>query len=218
MLVVTRSKQQEEFLMNRTHLLLAGTLIIAAAACSDSTGGGTITKPPGDLNYLRLALAAPQPCEDSVGAVFVKSASGGDQELALTFPQSGQAADCTNGGELEDFIRLKVDPRALSQRPDGSPIAVGDSVFISIIWAGGDSVLFELKPTGLVFSPSHQPELRISFGETDEASDTAIVNQLSIWRQAQPTDSFAKLSSIKLDTEQELEVKLNGFSRYAIAY
>lgn len=204
--------------MNRTHLLLAAMLIAGAAACSDSTGGGNITKPPAGLNYARLAVTAPQPCADSVGAMFVKSASGGDQELALTFPKSGVPADCTNGGETEDFIRLKVDGRALAQLPNGTPIAVGDSVFISIIWAHGDSVLFELQPTGLVFSSSRRPELKISFGETDEASDSVIVNQLSIWRQALPGDDFQQLTTVKLDAEQELEVKLSGFSRYAIAY
>jgi hypothetical protein len=204
--------------MNRKYLLLAATLITGAAACSDSTGGGTITKPPAGLNYVHLAVTAAQPCADSVGAWFVRRTSGSDQELALEFPKSGIPADCTNGGETEDFIRLKLDRASLSKLPNGTPIAVGDSVFISVIWAHGDSVLFEMRPTGLVFSPSEPAELKISFGETDEASDSSIVHQLSVWRQAQPADSFVKLSTTRLDVEEELEVKLNGFSRYAIAY
>ncbi|MEO8138246.1 MAG: hypothetical protein ABI742_01310 [Gemmatimonadota bacterium] len=204
--------------MNRKHLLLAAALITGAAACSDSTGGGSITRPAADLNYVHLAFTAPAPCADSVGAWFVRRTSGSDQELALEFPKSGIPADCTNGGETEDFIRLKLDRASLAQLPNGTPIAIGDSVFISIIWAQGDSVLFEMRPTGLIFSPANPAELKISFGETDEASDSTIVNQLSVWRQAQPADSFVKLATTKLDAEQELEVKLNGFSRYAIAY
>ena len=71
---------------------------------------------------------------------------------------------------------------------------------------------------GGVLAAVKKSHREISFGETDEASDSTIVHQLSVWRQAQPADSFVKLSSTRLDVEQELEVKLNGFSRYAIAY
>lgn len=204
--------------MNRTQLLLAATLLVGATACSDSTGGGQITKPPGQLNIARLSVAAPQLCADSVGAYFVKGAGGGGgQEIALTFPENGDTLNC-GGQHDEDFIRLKLESNSLSKLPDGSAINVGDSVFISIVWVGGDSVLFHLNPSGLVFSASKPAELKIGFGETDEASDTSIVSQLAIWRQAQLGQNFVKLSSNQLEVEEELEVKLNGFSRYAIAY
>jgi hypothetical protein len=197
-------------------LLLAAAIVAGATACSDSTGSGQVVKPPAALNYVHLAATAAQPCADSVGTWFHKAANGSDEELALQFPSAGAPTDCS--GETEDFIRLKLDRQALSKLPNGTPIADGDSVFISIVWAQGDSVLFHLQPTGLVFDPSHQAELKISFGETDQASDTTIVKQLAVWRQALPTDDFVKLSTTRLDVEQELEVKLNGFSRYAIAY
>ncbi len=197
-------------------LILAAAIIAGAAACSDSTGGGQVSKPPSALNYVHLAVTTAQPCADSVGAWFHKSTNGSDEELALEFPKAGAPADCS--GETEDFIRLKLDRQALASLPNGTPIVNGDSTFISIVWAHGDSVLFHLLPTGLVFDPAHKAELKISFGETDEVSDSTIVNQLAIWRQALPTDDFVKLSTTRLDVEQELEVKLNGFSRYAIAY
>jgi hypothetical protein len=199
-------------------LLLAAAIITGAAACSDSTGGGKITRPPGALLVAKLAVTAPPLCADSVGAYFYKRANGGDQEIALTFPENGDTLNCAAGGNNEDFIRLKLDRASLSKLPDGTPINVGDSVFISIVWVGGDSVLFHLNPSGLVFSASKPAELKIGFGETEEANDSSIVNQLSIWRQALPGDDFVKLSSNQLDVEEELEVKLNGFSRYAIAY
>ena len=103
-------------------LLLAAAIIAGAAACSDSTGGGQITKPPAALNYVHLAVNV-QPCTDSVGAWFHKSTNGSDQELALEFPTSGNPVDCTNGGETEDFIRLKLDRQALAALPNGTPIA-----------------------------------------------------------------------------------------------
>jgi hypothetical protein len=199
-------------------LLLATALLAGAVACSSSTGTGTITRPPGALIVAQLTPLAPTLCADSIGAWFVKgSGGGGGQEIALTFPENGDTLNCGNQ-HGEDFIRLKLEPTSLSKMPNGTPIAVGDSVFISIVWVGGDSVLFHLNPSGLVFSSSKPAELKIGFGETEEAGDSSIVQQLAIWRQALPGDDFVKLSTNQLEVEEELEVKLNGFSRYAIAY
>jgi len=205
-------------MMGRNTWFGIGTAMALLAGCSDSTGGGTIIVPPGSLNYLHLAPTAPPLCADSVGQWFVKDPQGSDQELALQFPENGNLGNCAAGSN-EDFIRIKVDKDGLSKRPDGSVIADGDSVFISIVWVGGDStLLFELQPGGLVFNPARPTELKIGFGESEEVSDTGVISQIAIWRQATLADDFVKLNSNTLDVEQELEVKINGFSRYAIAY
>ncbi len=201
--------------MNRT-LLLAAMLLAGAAACSNSTGGGTVTKPPGALIVATRTSTALAPCASSAGAWFVKRTSGPGQELPLLFPKPGEPTDCS--GNTKDLIRLKLDRASLLTMPNGTPIAVGDSVFISIVWAGGDSMLFSLEPTGLVFDPAKPAELKIDFGETEEAANPTILNQLAIWRQAAPTDDFTRLSTMKLDLEEDFEVNLNGFSRYALAY
>jgi hypothetical protein len=196
----------------KRNLLLAAALIFWAAACSDSTGGGTITKPPGGLTYLHLASTAPALCNDSV--IVVATKGGQDVDMGLTFPTASDP--CPDG---EDFIRLKLDKDALLNRPDGTPMSNGDTITIKIVWEPTDSALiFHLEPTGLTFDPAHKAELRISFGETEEHGDSTVLRQISIWRQPTPIDDFQKLASTKLDAEEELEVKLTGFSRYAIAY
>ena len=165
-------------MMGRNSWFALGSAVVLLAGCSDSTGGGTIIVPPGNLNYLHVASTAPPLCADSVGEWFVKNPSGSDHELALTFPENGDSLNCASGN-TEDFIRLKVDKDGLSERPDGSAIADGDSVFISIVWVGGDSVLFHLTPTGLAFDPAKPTELKISFGQTEEVDDSTVINQIA---------------------------------------
>ncbi len=204
-------------MMGRNSWFGLGTAMALLAGCSSSSDGGTIVAPPGNLNYLHLAQAAPPLCADSVGEWFVKDPNGNDHELALEFPENGNLGNCA-GGNNEEFISIKVDKDGLFKRPDGSTIADGDSVFISIVWVGGDSVLFHLSPTGLLFNTAKPTELKIGFGESEEASDSTIISQIAIWRQATLLDDFVKLNSNTLEVEEELEVKINGFSRYAIAY
>jgi hypothetical protein len=188
--------------------LTAGLLLVVATACSETVGGNTTTKSPDGLRYAHVLTTAPSLCADSAGAWAFKG-NGQDFELSLNF------APCQGG---EEFLRLKFDDRALALFPDGTPIADGDSVFISAVWAGGDSVLFHLNPTGLVFAPTDPAELHLHYGETEERDDAMVLGQLGIWRQPTLADPFTRLSSTRHEDSEELEAKLNGFSRYAIAY
>lgn len=207
-------------------LTLATALLAAAGACADSTGGGGGGTPPDQLTYLTLPDTAPALCADSTGGWAVKDPNAQDFEIALEFPESGDPADCL-GGQTEDFIRLKIEKLALLRRPDGTLISTGDSVFISVKWVGSDSILFDLEPSGLTFDPAKPADLKIEYGELgddldgdgdSDADDDDIEQRIDIWRQAEPGDPFVKVGTGKLEDENEIEAKLNGFSRYAIAY
>lgn len=198
-------------------LLLGGAI---ALGCTSSTGGddGNVV-PPGDLNYLRLAESAPTPCADSVG---FWAFQGQNVEGALSFGTTGDP--CPDG---EDFLRLKLDAQSLWRYPDGTPFKPGDSVFISIKWVGGDSILFQLQPSGLRFTPGKEAELKIEYGEAGsdlnddgdtDGEDDAIEGELAIWRQENLGEPFVKIGTIRDEGENELKADLEGFSRYAIAY
>ncbi|HSR93190.1 MAG TPA: hypothetical protein VLK88_17920, partial [Gemmatimonadales bacterium] len=69
--------------------------------------------------------------------------------------------------------------------------------------------------------------LKIEYGEasddlnhngTVDSEDQIIEQELGLWRQETPADSFVLIGSIKLEDTNEFEADLNGFSRYAIAY
>lgn len=202
--------------------LLGATLAVVAAACAESTGndGGT---PPGDLNILRLGAAAPALCNDSAGAMFYKDSSDTEQEIALTFPENGSSC----AGETHDFLRLRIKGSSLQRYPDSTLFDVGDSVFIYVKWVGSDSILFDLQPTGLLFDPLDPAELKIEYDECggdlnhdgdDDEEDDDIEQRLDIWRQERPGDPFVRVGTARSEQNKEIEAKLNGFSRYAIAY
>ena len=199
---------------------------IAAAfviGCSSSTdNGGGISKPPSELNFLTFAAAAPALCSNSVTFDATK---GVDVEAALEFPEPGEPADCSGG--TEDFVRLRIDKESLLELPNGTPLNDGDVVSITMTWVGGDSIMVQLEPTGLKFNPAKPAELKIEYGEasddldhngTVDAEDEAIEQELGLWRQATPAESFDLIGSVKLEDLNEFEAELNGFSRYAIAY
>jgi len=208
---------------NRVRWTLLATAAVVAVACSDSTssGGGT---PPTDLSFLRLAPTAPPLCADSTGAYFIKNVE--DKTIRLVFPQSGQLADCATGS-TEEFASLTVKKLSLLRRPNGTLISDGDSVFISMKWVGSDSILFEFQPTGLLFDTSEAPELKINYTEAGpdlnddghvDAADDDVETRLDIWRQERPGDPFFRVGTGKIEDLNEIEAKLAGFSRFALAY
>ena len=184
------------------------------APSPDSPGS---EKPPAELTVARLADTAPPLEESSVSFWAVK---GEQAEQKLYFMDSA-------GWRGEEYLSLKLDDESLLSHPDGSAIAEGDSVLITITVEDPALLLFELQPTGLKFSPGDPAELRIRYahadddlnedGEVDEEDDH-LETMLGIWRQEQPGDPFVRLGSVKVADQQELEAELTGFSRYAIAY
>lgn len=193
---------------------------IAVAGCSESTGEGGGNTPP---TALLLATTAPDLCADSTGAWFKKDPAGQDSTIALVFPETGSTCQ----GTTEDFARLELKNISLLRYPDGNLIANGDSVFISLKWVGNDSILFELKPSGLQFDPDNPAKLKIEYDEASDdldhdndvdTEDQDIEHRLDIWRQAQPGAPWVKIGTGKIEDSNEIEAKLFGFSRFMIAY
>jgi len=193
-----------------------------AAGCSDSTGDGSVTRPPGQLNFILLSRAAPSLCDSSVSFWAVKNGPQ-DAEGALEFPEDG--VNCA--GSREDFVRLKIKKESLQLYPDGTPFQDLDSVLVTLTWVGSDTIMFHLEPTGLVFDPAHPAELTIEYDHTNgdldddgdvDADDARIEQRMGLWRQPTLADPFTRIGSVKFEDLDEIEAKLNGFSRYAIAY
>ena len=197
-----------------TGLLLA----IGALACSDSSGPGSGgTRLEGELNILRLDPASP-PLFNPVDSFYAKK--GEDREIQIFFQDDV-------GGAGEEYLRLRVDAPTLLARPDGTLFLVGDSVLIAVRVVDPAKMLFEFEPAGLTFNPLKPAELKIEYAESDhdfnedgveDSEDDLIEGELAIWRQDTPGNPFAKLGSLLFKEADEVEAKLPGFSRYALAY
>lgn len=201
----------------------AGTLVavVAAAAvvaaCGDDPVAPMETRPTGELNILRRSVTAP-PLVSNGGTLW--AVKGQNRELRLFYANTG------GPGSGAEFLRLRVNANTLLSRPDGSAVAQGDSVLITVN-ADPAVMSVDFQPSGLRFSAADPAELKIRWAEAGgdlnqdgkvDALDDAIRAKLAIWRREAANEPWAKLATIlKLDVA-EAEAKLTGFSGYAVAY
>ncbi len=192
-------------------LALLGSLL---ACASDTTG--PIQRTEGQLTFLRFAATAPA---FEATTVTFWALKGEDREGFLFFLDS-------SGQRGEEFARLRVDATSLSARPDGTPIAIGDSVLITM---RVDTVRLEvtLEPSGLSFSASRPAFLRIDYEHADpdfdddgdvDAEDDQAQGRFSVWRQRAPGEPYQEVGTVRIEPFKLVEADLLGFSRYAVAY
>ncbi len=193
--------------MGRRGLIRAAIpVLLATVACSDATAP-LDTRPPAQLNILRLLPTAPPLLADSTTFTACK---GQGAEGRLVFNDG-------SGGEGEEFARLTLDGASLFAKPDGTLFAPGECVQITMALDDPTQILVRLEPSGLRFDPSHPAQLKLEYGEA-EGVDSTVQAQISIWRQENPGDPFVRIGSAVIENLQEVQADLLGFSRYALAY
>lgn len=201
-----------------TFFLLAVACLLGSAGCRDGTAPSPAPRPADQLHFVRAALnAAALP--DTAVSFWAKR--GEDRELRLYYnaqPGSGTA---------QEFLRFTVPAPSLAQRPDGSAIAVGDSVLISVRVTDPSRLIVEFQPSGLKFSAGSPARLRFELGETDSdlngdgvvnSQDDTLKTQLSFWRQEAPGQPWFMVPSAVFTDLNEVEADVLGFTGYALAY
>ncbi len=188
----------------------------AALGCSSSSTGPT-TRPETELTFIQFQGTAPPFVSSSV-SFFAKR--GEDRQGQIFFQDS-------EGKRGEEFARLKIDATSLRALPDGTPIADGDSVLITMRVVDPLRILVELSPTGLQFNPGRPAKLKLDYDFADkdfdrdgdeDSDDQAREQEFSIWRQETTSSPWIRLGTVKVEGLKELEASLTGFSRLAIAY
>lgn len=125
------------------------------------------------------------------------------------------------------LLTFQLGPNALDRRPDGSVIAPGDSVLITLNVTDPYHLVVAFAPSGLNFAQADQPVLTISWaacgddlnydGRVDD-KDSQIVSSLGIWRQEQPTLPWFKERSTVSIGAREVAAAIPGFTGYALAF
>ena len=199
-------------------LILAIVWSLGAAACNDGTAPAPVSRSADQLHFVRPAPSAAS-LPDTAVSFWAKR--GEDRELRLYYnAQSGS-------GTGEEFLRFTVPAAALAQRPDGSAIAVGDSVLISVRVIDPSRLIVDFQPSGLRFSTGSPAHVRFELAETDsdlngdgvvDSEDDSLKTQLSFWRQEAPGQPWFKVASAVFTDLDEVDADVFGFTGYALAY
>lgn len=198
----------------------AALLLALLAACSD---GGLTEPSPGEerpesvLMILRLAVNAP-PLFNTVVSFWAHRGQDSRGEIFFRNP---------DGSRGDKYVQLDLSDRTLLAYPDGRLFADGDSVLITMRVTEPQRILIEFEPSGLRFDPEEPAELEIRYSHADDdfdddgdedEDDAEIERVLGIWRQASSGTPFVRLGTVRIEDLKELEARLLGFSRLAIAY
>jgi hypothetical protein len=189
------------------------------SAGGPGTGATDSIVTQGSLHFLRASLSAPPLANRQVSFWAVR---GQNREIRLMYRRAAGQSDSV------EFARFRVDNRTLVTDSAGQPIAQGDSLLITLSIVDSLHLVTEFQPSGLVFNPARPARLWLKFGEADPdlnhdgavtAADTALIAQLSIWKQEHPTDADWQLVPSTLNTGSlEVESDIAGFTRFAVAY
>lgn len=199
--------------------LLLATASVSLLSCTDSTSPDTSdTRDPSDLRLLSVPYGTPSLAKTQVSFYAVQGKAGG---VDIWYHARPGRTDSTT------FLQFRVGPASLATRPDGTSIAAGDSVLITVTVTDQSHFLVDFQPSGLRFSSSDQPTLKISFAACGDdlnydgvvdAKDQAIMNSLSFWRQETPFQPWTKVSSSVVQATKDVNAQLGGFTGYAIEF
>lgn len=212
---------------SKSRALLWSCIALAVACTREPTapaappGGGSdsTTVASGAPQFLQASPGAPAPTATTTSFWAVR---GAERTGALFLPGPASApADST------PLVSLTVPREGLDRRPDGSSIARGDSVRITITLVDPQHMIVELEPSGLRFSAAHPATLTLGYSQAGadlnrdgvvNGRDWAIETMLRIWRRERVSDPWRPVQASRHGHGRHIDGDIGGFTQYAIAY
>lgn len=126
-----------------------------------------------------------------------------------------------------DFFRLDLKQRSLVALPDGTPLAAGDSVLITVT-VDPSRLLVELEPTGLRFDPKEPAELRLVYlranadfngdGVVDAADGAIETGALGIFFRLDASSPWEAVEADQDLTRKRFDADIDHFSGYTVSW
>lgn len=208
-------------------------LSLGVAACGDPVApGGTANfkeaapAPPPSATEIHVLRQGPTATTFTALSVSAWIAKGRSQALEIEYTDPAGLADADPTIVL-DYVRLDFPGEALLRRPDGSPIADGDSVLVTL---SADPLTFRvaLEPTGLEFDPEDPVRLRLRYqraepdlnedGKVDAEDEVIRTNWLAVWLQDETSGAWTPIPAEHSLVSRKFDAPLEHFSNYAIAW
>jgi hypothetical protein len=207
--------------MTVLHKSIRALALLAAAAalsCTDSTAPDENERAATDLRLLAAPYGTPALANPEVSFYAVKGRNAG---VDIWYrPRAGES-------DSSKFLEFRLGGASLDRRPDGSVIAPGDSVLITLSVTDPRHFVIDFQPSGLRFAVNDLPRLKISFAACGDdlnydglvdGSDASMEASLSMWRQESPFQPWTRVPSTVTTSVKEVDAPLGGFTGYAIMY
>lgn len=203
---------------NSRRVALACVAALAISACGSADVTAVEQRPVDGLHLLTVAAGSP-PLSTTVASFY--AVRGRNAGADLWYRATPGRGDSTK------FLEFRLDGASLDRRPDGTPIADGDSVRITLTVIDATHLIVDFQPSGLRFAAGNPARLKMFFTEVGDdldqngrvdSGDDSIAQQLSIWRQETLGAPWFKVSSIVVKENKEIDAELAGFTGYAAAY
>jgi len=201
-------------------------LLLALAACSAELPTSSATLRPGAAaassndsmeqpNFLEATPDAPSIANPVIQFWATK---GIDRTVRMYYHAAAGRHDSVT------FFSIRVRAKSLWRRPDGSAIANGDSVLITLTLADTTHLVVDCQPSGLLFDPKYPATIRLSFANATVDDDggttvtTTITQALAIWRHESADSPWLPVASHEIAEANEVEGDIGGFTGYALAW
>jgi hypothetical protein len=191
----------------------------AAVAFDKGSGSGSSHDSGRDPNFLEPAPDAPSIANPLI--VFTAT-RGRDTTVQMRYQRSRHG-----GGGDDVFAEFRVDARSLAFRPDGHPIADGESIQITMRLVDAVHGIIDFQPSGLQFSARDPARLEISYAHANpdvngdgvvDGRDAALRRGLRVICRETPTSPWTPVPSVNDSGNDVIDAVVRGFSGYAIEY
>lgn len=206
--------------MRRTWQAVRIMAIVVLASCGD---GSPSAPDPSVQTEAQLRFLRPAPgtalSRDSVSFWAV---AGRGREASLYFRPRAGSTDSSR------FLRFKIESDTRLRRPDGTLVANGDSIRITIRVLDFSRLITRFEPSGTKFERD-LAELRLDFGSADgdydddgddDAADDAKVSSFAIWKQERVGLPWTRLTSLVeiSGNQREVKAEIGSFTNHAVAF
>ena len=171
-----------------------------------ASGSGGSAQTSDDPTFLQASPSAPPIANPVISFWAVK---GIDRSVKMVYQSRPGHNDSTT------FLFFRVRQQSLVNRADGTRLANGDSVLITVTLVDPVQLKVDFQPSGLRFSNSHPAVLKLSYAETIAPG---ALNTLQIWCRENPLAPWLPLSSVVFSETDEVQADISGFTGYALAY
>ena len=185
-------------------------LALAVTGCSEVSAPGTVEQvPESQLPVVPVSADSPPLLQTNVTFWAVR---GEPRVVEMRYESQYGNGKC---------LRFILPAMSLLKHPDGSNVALGDSVQINIRILNTSQFLFEFEPAGVRFDPAAPARLEIRYRWADTNGDgkatEADGGRMALWRQELPGMVWEKIPSTQYADIQEIHATITGFTRYALA-